>query len=521
MLRLRLPYLFSLLLAGLLTACPPPGRLGLPTSGGGGGGSDKQKSSSPGAGGMTATITASVIRGVAPLSVQFDAAKSIDPEGDAIFGYNWDYGDGETAPTGSIVTQHTYAQPGTYQASLVVETKSGTRSPPATLSITVLAEADKSKGNLPPVAAARAEPRMGIVPFKTTLHADGSTDPDGGQVVGYQWDLGDGNNAEGVQVEHTFSQPGNHRVRLTVADDKGATASTEITVAVRSDQPINGERDSVQVFYIGNSHTDSIVYSKMAKTSKAAGKQMPRYGLRNIPGAPLQWIWDNQSSSNGQCYTKPDGGELQQCRGQQLSVPLGNFRWDAVTLQPYDRTLDSDINYAGLMLDNALAGNPDVQLYIYTFFPRIDAIKGTWLHQYNGDTTANTSKAFFDALAKGISEKHPNAKPVLIIPSNLAFMKMRERILAGQVPGLSSEKDLYVSSSNGHVNAIGTYILATTVYATLYHTDPRAFPLGDYAQPSQEHAENRTQVSEQVAAIVREVVYEALKECPNDGVDLP
>ena len=50
-----------------------------------------------------------------------------------------------------------------------------------------------------------------------TFDASGSRDPDGGPLT-YHWDFGDGVTAEGVRVEHTYTQGGSYRVRLTVKD---------------------------------------------------------------------------------------------------------------------------------------------------------------------------------------------------------------------------------------------------------------------------------------------------------------
>jgi PKD repeat protein len=66
-----------------------------------------------------------------------------------------------------------------------------------------------------------------------TCQFDGSasTDPDG-SVAASAWDFGDGDDASGATVGHTFDEPGEHQVTLTVTDDDGATSRSTQTVTV-------------------------------------------------------------------------------------------------------------------------------------------------------------------------------------------------------------------------------------------------------------------------------------------------
>jgi len=61
--------------------------------------------------------------------------------------------------------------------------------------------------------------------------ASDSYDLDGSITV-YQWDLGDGNSLSGNKVSHNYAANGNYTVRLTVADDKNKTNSTEQVVTI-------------------------------------------------------------------------------------------------------------------------------------------------------------------------------------------------------------------------------------------------------------------------------------------------
>jgi len=72
--------------------------------------------------------------------------------------------------------------------------------------------------------------------------ANESTPFDGGysysdeNIILYEWDFGDGENATGVFVNHTYKNPSTYIVTLKITDNNTATDSTKITVKVK---PIN------------------------------------------------------------------------------------------------------------------------------------------------------------------------------------------------------------------------------------------------------------------------------------------
>lgn len=53
-------------------------------------------------------------------------------------------------------------------------------------------------------------------------------------VVSYSWDFGDGETGSGARPTHTYDEPGEYVVRLTVTDDDGDEASREETVTVHA-----------------------------------------------------------------------------------------------------------------------------------------------------------------------------------------------------------------------------------------------------------------------------------------------
>lgn len=88
--------------------------------------------------------------------------------------------------------------------------------------------------NVEPVAV--LEPGFLEVTVGEAIEFDGSQSyDDDGEITGYQWDFGDGNMVTegGAAVQtHSYSEPGQYFVTLTVTDDKEAAASVQAEVQV-------------------------------------------------------------------------------------------------------------------------------------------------------------------------------------------------------------------------------------------------------------------------------------------------
>jgi PKD repeat protein len=73
----------------------------------------------------------------------------------------------------------------------------------------------------------------------TAIRFDGthSTDSDG-TIASYSWSFGDGTTATGATSSKTYTSAGTFTVRLTVTDNKGATASATTTADITIPPPI-------------------------------------------------------------------------------------------------------------------------------------------------------------------------------------------------------------------------------------------------------------------------------------------
>jgi PKD repeat protein len=177
--------------------------------------------------------------GTTGIAVSFDGTASSDQDG-TVVEWNWDFGDGSTG-TGATPS-HTYAAAGTFTVSLTVVDNDGLSSAPASTTATIVEQTQI------PVADPNG-PYTGVEGREVTFDGTGSYDPDGGSIVSYAWDFGDGNTGIGANPTNVYVAAGTYTVTLTVTDDEGevsvpATTSAVIALDVAptalTDGPYNG-----------------------------------------------------------------------------------------------------------------------------------------------------------------------------------------------------------------------------------------------------------------------------------------
>ncbi|MEK6676448.1 MAG: PKD domain-containing protein, partial [Planctomycetota bacterium] len=195
-----------------------------------------------------AFIIATPISGPPPLRVTFDGRDSIEPNGEPLQ-YRWDFGDGSPAATGATQI-HTFNQARTFTVVL--------RATNARTGLFDEALVDIAVTNNSPNASLRATPSSGQAPLDVRFDASSSTDTESsGNELIYQWDFGDGENAnrQGIRgssfaiVDHLFTRDTSGRqctsqlpctfiVTLTVTDTGGKQDVETITIVVGNTRPV-------------------------------------------------------------------------------------------------------------------------------------------------------------------------------------------------------------------------------------------------------------------------------------------
>lgn len=150
--------------------------------------------------------------------ITFDATNSTDKDG-SITSYHWDFGDG--SETMGVTAVHIYKRHGMFNVTLTVTDDMGKKS----IFVQTIVV------NAIPVAVIDADPDVQLIGDAVEFSSARSWDVDG-SIVGYQWDLGDGNYSSEPGPTHTYASVGSYKVILTVTDNRGASASATDFVRV-------------------------------------------------------------------------------------------------------------------------------------------------------------------------------------------------------------------------------------------------------------------------------------------------
>jgi len=161
--------------------------------------------------------------GLAPLTVNFDASGSNDPEG-GMLSYSWDFGD-TTTGTG-VNPSHTYTTENYFTATVSVTDDFGLIAQASVVISTV--------PNQPPTVAPTATLINELAPVVQFI-ANGS-DPEGG-VLTYSWDFGDGGTSSLANPLHTYTTSGPFTATVTVTDNLGLTAQASVSIFVPNQPP--------------------------------------------------------------------------------------------------------------------------------------------------------------------------------------------------------------------------------------------------------------------------------------------
>ena len=281
----------------------------------------------------------------------------------------------------------------------------------------------------------------------------------------------------------------------------------------------------MRVYTVGNSVTDALNHTQFSKLLQGATEK-PIVARQMIPGAPLEWLWNH-----------PNDGFMQKPYGYPTSAfPL--YKWDAITLQPFDRGLESDLKFASNYIDLALQNpaNKSTKFYIYQRWPRMVGLDGkgvkfdrnnygkelndptkitdykqlkTWEELFTapytkGHNNTNESADYAVKLTQALREKYPDLT-IQMIPVGAVLLELDKKMRAGEVEGHTTAWDFYTDGI--HMGPAGSYVVGTTFYAAITGKSPVGLPAEGY------------KVSDpKLAKLIQETAWKVVRETPLSGV---
>jgi hypothetical protein len=164
-----------------------------------------------------------------------------------------------------------------------------------------------------------------------------------------------------------------------------------------------------------------------------------------------------------------------------------------------------------------LANNtrPTTRVYLYETWHPLDDPQG-WLQRLDDDLPRHWEG---ELLAKAMAYGDTGG-PIHVIPAGQVMARFVRRVEQnGGLPGLSSREDLFAITESGardsiHLNDLGSYLVALTHYAVLYHRSPVGLP----HRLLRADASAADAPSDEVARMMQEVVWEVVTTYPKTGV---
>jgi cyclophilin family peptidyl-prolyl cis-trans isomerase/chitodextrinase len=152
----------------------------------------------------------------------------------------WEFGDGSMMPSLPVASgrtvSHQYSRGGVFNVRVHLFSAPDVRNQrPAAYLATGKLPVDVRPPNVGPTAlmliADVLDDEGRVLSDTKQFSGTRSTDPDG-FIERYDWDFGDGSHGTGATIEHQFTRTGRFVVRLTVTDDRGATATTTRSLVI-------------------------------------------------------------------------------------------------------------------------------------------------------------------------------------------------------------------------------------------------------------------------------------------------
>jgi hypothetical protein len=189
---------------------------------------------------------------------------------------------------------------------------------------------------------------------------------------------------------------------------------------------------------------------------------------------------------------------------------------DTFTLSPIYLPDDGIANFAALALEH----NPDIRITVQEFWlpyevfdPSRKKVDKPDRNALTGEELRKRHEPYFKGMddhVRELNQKH--GKSVLyVVPVGQAVIGLREKVIAGQAPGVKTQEDLFTDAI-GHVRAPVQALTAYCHYAVIYRKSPVGLPMPAVLSKA------KIEDADKLNRLLQELAWEAAVAHPLSGV---
>ncbi|RYF76514.1 MAG: hypothetical protein EOO29_22660 [Comamonadaceae bacterium] len=275
-------------------------------------------------------------------------------------------------------------------------------------------------------------------------------------------------------------------------------------------QPMPPPEKPLRVFHIGHSLVGRDMPAMLEQLAGTGHDHRSQLGW----GATLKSHWEPDVPVNG--FEQ----ENAHSRYQDAREAVDGGRFDAVVITEMVEIKDAikhfdSPTYVRRWARDARQANPAARVYLYETWHPLDDPEG-WLNRLDRDLALYWEGVL---LAQGLAHSDTGG-PVYVIPAGQVMAQFTRRLEAsGGLPGLTSREAIFGRRPDGmqdmiHLNDLGSYLVALTHYAVMYHRNPAGLP----HRLLRADGSRADAPSDEAAQLMQKVVWEVVTRYPKTGV---
>ena len=250
----------------------------------------------------------------------------------------------------------------------------------------------------------------------------------------------------------------------------------------------------------------AFTYRQVEQMAKAAGLDHQLVGISSIGGSTVQKHWDVADEKN------------------TAKAALTAAKADVLTLSPIWLPDEGIENFVKLGVQH----NPHLRITVQEYWMPNDEYEPVYPLQtrkqvdHNAtdlaklrDATVRYAKDIED-LVRGINQRL-GKESVVVVPVGLAAVKLREKVVAGQAPGLKTQSELF-RDNWGHAQLPLQILASYCHYAVIYRRSPVGLPVpAAFALLKDMSADDRAKLN----GLLQEIAWETVSHHPMAGLMKP